>query len=397
MEGPRKQPNGKWQGIAVHPDGRRRSKVFALKKHAEGWARDLETSWAAGGGQAAFADKVTVGEWITEWRSARRVDPVTADKEASHIRNHILPKWERWPMHTVRRMDVSAWVKEMEDAGVGPHTIVGVVSLFGTICKVAVEEDRITRNPAARIKLAPPPPKTPFFWTRMQAAVIMTELPAPWRTACDLCFHVGLRPGEMLGLHVRNVDWERGLIHVRDVLTTRGLRAHPKSSRSQRTVPIPPHLMDDLGALVLGRDPSELVFTGARGKPTSLGNFRTRFFDRAVALAGACDRHRYEGDRVEGCRGCKLTRQPGRPCPGHRTAVAAASPDCEDCTPVPAGTPHEMRHTAASWLVQDGVDLYRVQELLGHESFRTTQRYAHLAPDSHDRIKAAWRSWTTED
>lgn len=49
-----------------------------------------------------------------------------------------------------------------------------------------------------------------------------------------------------------------------------------------------------------------------------------------------------------------------------------------------------MRHTAASWLVQAGVDLYRVQALLGHESFKTTQRYAHLAPDSFDKVIDAW-------
>jgi len=50
-----------------------------------------------------------------------------------------------------------------------------------------------------------------------------------------------------------------------------------------------------------------------------------------------------------------------------------------------------MRHTAASWLVMDGVDLYRVQALLGHESFATTQRYAHLAPEAHDKVRESWR------
>ena len=49
-----------------------------------------------------------------------------------------------------------------------------------------------------------------------------------------------------------------------------------------------------------------------------------------------------------------------------------------------------MRHTAASWLVQDGVPLYDVQALLGHESFATTQRYAHLAPDAHSRVVESW-------
>jgi len=42
---------------------------------------------------------------------------------------------------------------------------------------------------------------------------------------------------------------------------------------------------------------------------------------------------------------------------------------------------HDLRHTAASWMVQGGADIYAVQKILGHSNIRTTQRYAHQSPE----------------
>jgi hypothetical protein len=50
---------------------------------------------------------------------------------------------------------------------------------------------------------------------------------------------------------------------------------------------------------------------------------------------------------------------------------------------------HDLRHTFASRLVQNGVPLYDVMVAMGHKSLEMVQMYAHLAPDYQDRVVAA--------
>jgi integrase len=159
----------------------------------------------------------------------------------------------------------------------------------------------------------------------------------------ELGMQAGLRFEELAGLHGHRVDWLRGRIEVVDVMTRNGLRQWPKSRKSHRTVPVPPGLLEEMSKLMAGRDRESLVFTAPEGGPVSYANFRNRVWYPAVAAAG-------------------IRQFP----------------------------PRVMRHTAASWLVQDGVPLYDVQALLGHESFATTQRYAHLAPDAHSKVLESW-------
>jgi integrase len=55
---------------------------------------------------------------------------------------------------------------------------------------------------------------------------------------------------------------------------------------------------------------------------------------------------------------------------------------------------HDLRHTAASWMVQEGVPLDVVQRILGHTDIKLTQRYAHRSPDAQRQaVEAIGRHW----
>jgi site-specific recombinase XerD len=56
---------------------------------------------------------------------------------------------------------------------------------------------------------------------------------------------------------------------------------------------------------------------------------------------------------------------------------------------------HTLRHTFASWQVQNGMDLYTLQKLMGHKSFQMVQRYAHLAPDNLKKATTIFNKMST--
>lgn len=245
------------------------------------------------------------------------------------------------------------------------------VNTMGALYTLAMRETPplIGGNPFSHLKLPPILQPPVAFYEHEEAELLYEAIEdrsgIKWRTAVELGMKVGLRPGEIFGLHGPQVAPLQHLVHVVHVHTRYGLKPYPKTKMSHRPVPMPDAVMAALVELLRGRDvwgectcpqvlpdgstrpgrgpcPS-IVFGTEAGMPMDDGNFRDRIWNPAVRKAG-------------------IRRLP----------------------------PKYMRHTAASWLVQDGVSLLEVQEVLGHEDPRTTQRYAHLAPGAHIGVRASW-------
>lgn len=349
----RKLPSGKYQATVRHPSGRRMTKTDPLKRVVKVWADAVEAGFRSGVVTTSESSrKMTVEQWARQWQSARRVEPGTAKKDASQIRTHVLPKWGSWPLYSIGRLDVQRWVREMSDAGHGANTVTGAYQRLAAMLSDAVLEGILAGSPCREIdlpKVVKPAPRwlTREEYDRIQLALAVTPQAAVWQAYVGLACFSGLRPGELAGLDVPHIDFGRSLVRVGQVMTRHGLRAYPKSDTSVRSVPFPPEVGDLLWRVVADRGEGP-VFVSPKGGRVRDELFRDRVWGPALEAAG-----------VEYAR------------------------------------PYVTRHTAASWLVQAGVPTWEIAKLLGHSSTRLVDVYAHLAPDAHDRVRAAWGSEAT--
>jgi hypothetical protein len=334
----RQLPSGKWQATVRLPDGKKTTHTHQLKSVVRTWADQVEEHLKRGEVFDLEASSQTLNQWYTQWIQARVVAPATRQRNESQWRVHVQPRWGDVPINRIKRLQVQGWIKEL-DKTLGARSVEGAYHLLSSMMSAAVSEGLIPISPCREISLPKSGTKRLRFFTKDECARILAELDEPFRTMVDLGMHTGMRMGELTGLDASAIDFLRRQIHVWQVNSRYGLRDYPKSKRSNRVVPVPDHVLDALGRL----PKTGLVFTGPQGGAIEDTNFNRRVWTPALKRAG-----------------------------------------------VPHASPHTMRHTAASWLVQSGIDLYRVSALLGHESPLMTQRYAHLAPNAHDEIRDAW-------
>ncbi|MGW4426081.1 tyrosine-type recombinase/integrase [Streptosporangium sp. NPDC004631] len=396
----RRLPSGLYQATVRMPNGQRTTKSNKLKSVVEKWAKAQEAKFDQGDTRDPRTGQIKVRAWRERWFAGRVIEAPTRAKGESLWRTHCDPRWGDWPMQAIQRVDAQAWVSDLQETRkarhkgrpadtfddpdeipfISPATIHAVVHVMSGMYRSAMREHPplVVANPFAELELPRLDAAETEWYEHDEARALyeaLERLHSPaWRTLAELGMDVGLRPGEIYGLHGHRVAWIRGSLSVVEVMTRQGLREYPKSMKSHRTTPIPEATLERMSRLMVSRPRDSLVFTVPDGGPVSDGYVRSQIWYPAVEAARLC-MHRSAEEATEG--DLVITGKCGEFCddPAHR---------------IRRFPPRVMRHTAASWLVQDGVPLYDVQALLGHESFQTTQRYAHLQPDAHAKIRESW-------
>jgi integrase/recombinase XerD len=226
--------------------------------------------------------------------------------------------------------------------GLAPASVARKRAALSSFCRYLSGENLIDENPVAVVEgVTRLERKLPHVLSAGDVACLLNA-PDPAtpkgrrdRAFLELMYASGLRVSELVGLRVGDIDAKRGLLRVRG------------KGGKERMVPVARPALDAVAAHLrsspTSRDPKAFVFP-ARGRGAPLG--------RGLVWRAVRDH-----------------------------AVAAGLPDMP--------SPHWLRHSFATHLLNGGADIRAIQEMLGHARITTTQIYTHVAAD---RLRAAYRA-----
>jgi integrase/recombinase XerD len=242
----------------------------------------------------------------------------------------------------VHREDLLVYLETMDNDSLSPRSRARKISCIRTFFNFLVETDQIRENPAEHVESPKLPSNVPNYLepeeveTLLAATDAMTPEGQRDNTMLELVYATGLRVSELVGLEIYRIDMEMGCVTVMG-----------KGSR-ERVVPmgIPASkavmaYMDGPRFMLLGPRRSEALFVTRRGKPMT----RQAFW--------------------------KIVKKTARRA-GIRKEIS----------------PHTLRHSFATHLVQNDADLRAVQIMLGHADISTTEIYTHVAQQRLKQLHA---------
>jgi len=337
-----RRPNGQWRPRYRDPAGREHARHFDRKVDAIRWLDSVTAAIETGTYVDPKAGNCALGEYAETWLSRQvQLKPSTRSRYTAIVRRHIVPAFGSVPLAKLERSAVAAWVLDLVDAGLAAPTVRHAHRILHMILNTAVDDGRLVRNPASRVKLPRDRRREKRFLSHAEVAAL-ADAAGPDRLIILVLAYCGLRFGELAALRVRNVDPLRRRLFIEESVTEVDgamIFGTPKSHQC-RSVPVSRSLIDALAEACVGKSRADLVFTAPRGGVLMLRNWRRRVFDPALAAAGLGEL-----------------------------------------------TPHELRHTAASLAVAAGANVKAVQRMLGHASAAMTlDVYSGLFDDDLDSV-----------
>lgn len=334
----KKAQNGTWfcKFCYTDLDGTRRQKKkegFRTKKEAQEYERDF-LCHRRPDCEMPFSQITEL--YLEDCRS--RLKPTTLTTRETMIRGKILPCFGAQPLNSITPAAIRRWQNALLAQGYSPTYLRAIHTQASAIFHFAVKYYHLSDNPC---KTAGPIGKyhademniwTPSEFSRFADA--LRDKPASW-AAFHLLFWTGIRSGELLALTRDDFDFENHLLHITKNYARQNqqdLILSPKTPKSRRIVTLPAFL-------------TVLIREYAQTRPEG------RLFPQT--------KHFLYHEMQRGC------------------AISG----------VPKIRVHDLRHSHASFLIENGFSPLLIAERLGHENIQTTlQIYSHLYPNKQTEV-----------
>lgn len=270
----------------------------------------------------------------TYWPSAlQRKSAGSLRSEGAIFRNWLQPHIGEMRLQDILPGHIQKIVDAVLAQGRAPRTAQYVVAVISQVWNAAYGHDLVNgENPVRRVKKPRSDNRRMRFLSRKEAHALLEEIKSRSRDLYDTCLlalFCGLRAGEIYTLRWGDISFEGGEIFIRD----------PKNGYN-RYAYMTAEVRNMLRQRFTGQAKNEFIF------PATTGSRRvqaSKLFNRCVDVLGLNDGYTDRRQRI---------------------------------------VFHSLRHTFASWHVEQGTPLYQVGALLGHRSPQMTQRYSHVSPDA---------------
>lgn len=346
----------KYEAWVSVKDGSRYTKLrrtFARLSEAKAWRVDALA--AQNRGSLPRPSKVTVRDELLAWlegakagairnRSGKAYKPSALRGYEESVRNRILSsELAEIRVSELRRMDVQDFADLLLADGLAGGTVANILNPLQAMYRRLVRREAVAVNPTVDIELPRSRRRRERIVSPPEATAYLRALPAEERALWATAFYAGLRRGELRALRVFDIDLARNELHVLRSWDAVEHEIDPKSDAGQRTVPVVAVLRDYLD--------EHLLRTVRSG--------RDLVFGRTPSDAFVPSTVRNRANRAWGITGLK---------------------------PVML---HECRHTAASILIDAGINNPKaIMEFMGHSTITETyDRYGHLMPGNRDEVR----------
>ena len=365
-----------WAQLPADEQGRRPRRRAKTQREAQQKLRQMEREREQG--INLTAKQPTVEEFAATWLEdvVKRTCKVSTHTNYTNVMTYyVLPHVGQIRLDKLTTQRVQRLVNDLADAGYSPDTVHNAYLRLRGMLTVAVEYRLVAYNVAIGIRL-PKPSKGG------QRALTVKEVQTFLRTVAghrlELYYHVllklGVRRGEGLGLRWRDLDWKARTIKITQQVQApdgKVLVTTPKTEGSERTLPLPPLLLERLREhrevqaeerAFLEDEWQEhgLIFPSEVGTPLGPRNVLRHFALARVqaklvpgkgddAEANTADTPKGDEHEEEGEEGKERLRL------------------------------HDLRHTCATLLGELGVEERVIGAILGHVPATITAQYAHVS------------------